>query len=284
MTRPHKYAYTATLTSPLHHGAGTAGNTSLLRTADIIDPTTGTPHRVPYISGNSIRNRLRTTLAWHTVHHTGIEPGTLNKAAVDLLFTGGAVTTTGSQIDLQTARDVETHYPALAMLGYAAQSDITAGTLEVSHANLVCRENKWRLPDPAHPLADTPAARFRGEEFGTRHDTTGTATDALRDIAAEATGTAQMIYDLQVLRPGAVLYGEYRLRHGHTPAHRLALEAGLVLQTRGGGLQLGAKNAVGYGHTTTSGLPVSLDAVTEWETHLHEHAAEIRDLIDTLTR
>ncbi len=75
----------ATLTSPLHHGAGTAGNTSLLRAQDIITPD-GRHASVPYVSGNSLRHQLRDALAWHAVRTVGVADGSLSKAAVDLLW------------------------------------------------------------------------------------------------------------------------------------------------------------------------------------------------------
>lgn len=274
-------SYEATLNTPLHHGAGTSGNTSLLRTEDVIRPD-GRQAQVPFVSGNSIRHAIRNVLAWHTVHHAGIQPGTLSKAAIDLLFSGGAVTSTGSQVNLEIARQVEEYYPALSLLGYAAQSDITQGTLEVSHLALICQENDWRYPG-SHEFASIPAARFRGEEFGTRHDTTGTPTDQLRDIATTLTDqSTQMIYDMQVLKPGARMWGEIRTRHGSTEAQNKVLQAALTLLTEDGVLRLGAKNAVGYGQATPHGIHTYPDSLAWWEEHLAENAENIRTLITEL--
>lgn len=159
---------TIDLTAPFHHGAGTAGNTSLLRTQDVVQPD-GTVSRVPFLSAASIRHALRDALAWHTAHTLDIEPGTLSKGTVDLLWTGGAVSSTGAKTDLDMMRRVEEHYPALSMLGYAAKSDIITGTLRASDLILVCQENDWRLPK--HLRGARRAAAYRTEEFGPRHIT-----------------------------------------------------------------------------------------------------------------
>lgn len=272
--------YTATLTAPLHHGAGTSGNTSLLRTEDVITPD-GATVSVPYVSGNSLRNRLRSALAWHLADTLDIPPGGLSKPVVDLLWSGGAITHAGAQTDLGLAREVETVLPQLAMLGYSAGSDMAAGTLHVSHLILVCSENSWRLPDH---LADTTHARqragaYRSEEFGTRHDIEG--TPAGRYIATlEAAGVStQMIYDVQTLKAGSVLAGSLTLTPAATPAHRTALDAALALAAPGGVITLGAKSAVGYG-TARLSLTPDPDAVVAWTTHLHEVADQVLPLLE----
>lgn len=152
-------ALTATLQTPFHHGAGNAGNTSLLRTQEVMDPKTGNISKVPFLSAASVRHGIREALAWHLIEHAGIEDGSLSKAAVDLLFSGGAVTSTGAKTNLDMARRVEQYLPMLSLLGYAAQSDIVSGTLRASDLMLVCAENNWRCP-----IQDQHrAAKYRSE-------------------------------------------------------------------------------------------------------------------------
>lgn len=265
--------YEITLASSLHHGAGTSGNTSLLRTEDVILPD-GRQAQVPFVSGNSIRHMLRSTLAWHAAKHLSIEEQSLPKPVIDLLWSGGAVSSTDAVIDLDLYRRVDDLFPMLSLLGYAAKADITAGTLEVSHLALVCAENAWRYPGD-HSFAEVPAARFRGEEFGTRHDTAGTAVDQFLDTVAAATGTTQMIYDMQVLKPGSLMWGQIRLRHGASDAQATVLQAALTLAAPNGEVGLAAKNAVGFGTGIVNGWPVNDAAVLEWETHLREHRDDI---------
>lgn len=277
---------TLTLTSPLHHGSGSSGNTSLLRTQDTVLPD-GRQASVPFVSGNSLRHQLRDALAWHTVGTLGVEPGGLTKAAVDLLWSGGAITSTGSQVDLSMARRVEEVYPALGLLGYAAQSDMVAGTLRVSNLHLVCSENAWRIPArlTGHPHASRPQGMFRGEEFGTRHDVASTPVDRLVQTVGTIVQpqTTQMIYELQVLKPGSTLWGELSLTPAATPDHEKILVAGLKLLAGDGTIALAAKTAVGYGRATIDGIPDGNDALQSWTQHLADSAAAVAELITDLT-
>lgn len=273
---------TVTLTAPLHHGAGSAGNTSLLRTHEVIDPATGQQSRVPYVSANSIRHGLRAALAWHTAHTLDITDGSLSKPAVDLLWSGGAITTTGAKTNLAMARRVNELYPALGLLGYAAQSDITAGTLRVSDLILVCAENAWRLP-PGLPGVDRRAAAYRSEEFGTRHDVASTPVARYVDVASETTGTTQMIYDTQVLKPGATLHGTLSLTPAATSGHRLALDAALALWAPDGVTYLGARQALGWGRAHITGIGDLSGRLAEWTAHLRAHRDDILALIAEIT-
>ncbi|WP_235840672.1 hypothetical protein [Corynebacterium liangguodongii] len=224
-TAPTTVHLSATLTSPFHHGAGSAGNTSLLRTQDVLQPD-GTVARVPFLSAASVRHALRDALAWETARIIGLEPGSLTKQAVDLLWAGGAVSSTGARTDLEMMRRVEEHYPTLAMLGYAAKSDIITGTLRASDMILACRENAHRLNTDPDELR--PAAHYRSEEFGTRHDQASSPAGQYIRLAGEVE-TTQMIWDTQVLIPGAVLCGEVSLTPAATRAHIDALGAALHL-------------------------------------------------------
>ena len=218
--------------------------------------------------------------------------GALSKPVVDLLWSGGAITRTGSETRLDLIRRVEALYPPLTLLGYSAGSDMVAGVLAVNNLHLVCRENTWRLDsasaDTVH--ADRPAAVFRGEEFGTRHDTAGTATDRITasvvDTLVGATPTTQMIYDMQVLVPGSVLSGSMDLSAAATHDHRrvlaVALDEMMPMVDGRRTVALAAKTAVGYG----AGLvEVDLSTVADltqardwWESHLREHREDILDV------
>lgn len=282
----HAVDLTVTLTSPLHHGAGSSGNTSLLRAHEIALPD-GTHTRVPFLSANSIRHGLRDALAWHTATTLNIEDGTLPKGLVDLLWSGGAVTTTGAQVDLDLARRIEDTYPALSLLGYAAQSDIIAGTLRVSDLEVVARENAWRLPAhlTKHPGVARGVAAYRTEEFGTRHDIASSPVARFIDAAQQATGT-QMIYDVQALKAGTTLYGRLALTPAATAAHHTVLLAALALWAPDGVVQLGAKNSVGFGSARVEGIEhdAARDALAQWTQHLTARREEIIPLLTEVSK
>lgn len=276
-----RIALTATLTAPLHHGAGNSGNTSLLRTHQSVNPHTGEQSHTPYVSSNSVRHGLRDALAWHAVRALDIPQESLPKGVVDLLWSGGAVTTTGAKTDLALARRVDTFYPALGLLGYAARSDITAGTLRVSDLILACAENAWRLPEGL-PGLGRRAAAYRGEEFGTRHDVANSPVAQYIDAAAQITATTQMIYDTQILIAGSVLHGDMSLTSAATSGHRLALDAALSLWAPGGEVYLGARQATGWGYATVANLGDRSDQLAQWTQHLLDHRDDILALLTDL--
>lgn len=280
-TQPTHIHYSATLTAPFHHGAGSAGNTSLLRTHDVLQQD-GTVARVPFLSAASIRHALRDVLAWETARLIDLQPGTLTKGAVDLLWSGGAVSSTGSRTDLDMIRRVEDTHPALAMLGYAAQSDIITGTLRASDAILVCEENADRLDLPDAPLK--PAAHYRSEEFGTRHDQAASPAGRYIDMAGDV-DTMQMIWDTQVLIPGAQLTGEIMLTPAATPAHEEALGAALHLWAGDRTVRLGAKTAQGYGTATLHTMADTdqwASQYEEWAQRTRDRAEDIKQLLTDL--
>lgn len=282
--------------SPISHGAGTSGNTQLLRTRDIIAPD-GKRASVPYVSGNSVRHTLRAALAWHLVRTLAIPDGSLPKRTVDLLWSGGALSTTGNQADLVMSRRVHRLLPGLGLLGYSAKSDITAGTLWADDCELVCQENASRLPPRlvGDPHAQMPNGALRTETFATRHDTAGTAVDRFIALADDAVlDTVQMIYDMQVIKPGAMLYTGLHLAaptSGHLAAFATALdEAAPVIEGRRI-ISLGGKRSTGYGQCALDiARPVPDPVVelgplrAEYEDHVRAHREDILALLDEITR
>lgn len=292
---------TLTAVEPISHGAGTSGNTQLLRTADVILPD-GRRTAVPYVSGNSLRHTLRAALAWHLVRTLNLPERSLSKKVVDLLWSGGALTSTGNQADLELNRRVHTRLPGVGALGYSAQSDIVAGTLWVDNIHLVCQENRFRLPVHLadHPHAKLPAGAMRTETFGTRHDVAGTPVDryiALLDNTgeldlgtAEPLPTTQMIYDMQVIKPGAVLWSGLHLyapTAGHVAALAVAVDEAAPEVAGHRILPLGGKRSVGFGSCRLEADLTVLGDVAElraqYEAHLHAHREEILTLLDEVT-
>ncbi|WP_053093612.1 hypothetical protein [Actinobaculum suis] len=294
------YSLFVTLDSPFHHGAGSSGNTALLRTQEVAVWGPGENcymARVPFLSASSVRHELRNALAWLTIKTLEIEDGTLAKPVVDLLFSGGSVSRTGAEVNLEHYREVEECIPWLAMMGYAAGSTITSGTLRVSDLCLFCTENADRLPLDSDSLTLTieglkPAAFWRGEEFGTRVDGSTSPVARFIDTANEMTGTTQMIFSTQIVKPGAQFYGQAWLDVAATEAHENALAAALLLWApeRAGvyETQIGAKNAQGYGQARLiyleEGKTPDSGAVEALAETLRSHKDRIIPLLEELTK
>lgn len=257
--------YDLTLTSPFHHGAGNQGNTSILRT-QTVHTGDGRMAQVPFLSANSLRHGLRNALAWETVKTLRLEPGSLTKGQVDLLFTGGAVTEKGAQTNLEAYRQARQLLPWLTMLGYASRSDIIEGTLRASDAILACTENRDRL----RQIDDLqPAGYWRSEEFGTRMDQSTSPLASLMDMGAEAAGSTQMIYSVQTLSSGARLEGSFQLSAAATEEDETMLKAALDLWAPAGKTMIAAKNSSGYGR-----------AILNTDTEYKGASESLRDLVE----
>jgi hypothetical protein len=186
----------------------------------------GRAARVPFISGNSIKHMVREHGARFAVDALGVEDGTLTKAITDLLFSGGALTKTGSNVNLEAARRMERLFPLLGLCGYSAGNVMMTSKLGVDNLHLICEENRWRMPESAKtlPTASKRAGYLRGEEFGTRHESsrrphvakllTNGETARLENLteSPEKGDSAQMIYDYEVIKAGAQFWGALHLK------------------------------------------------------------------------
>jgi hypothetical protein len=275
----------------IHHGAGVSGNTTLLRRQTILTGD-GTLADVPFVSGNSVRHQLRAALANHAVRMLGVAEHGLSKRVVDLLWSGGALTSTGNQIDLDGQRQMDLLAPMVSLLGYSARSDIVSGPLAVDNVHLVCAENRWRLPPDltGDPHTTVWEGQTAGEEFGTRHDAAGGQAArwiSLGDAADTFDKTTQMIYDVQVIRPGSRLYSSLHLAagtRGHADALAVAIDEAWPLQADGTRLaRLGGKTAQGYGRCQLTVDLSPLGDLTEARAHhedlLSGHREAILDLL-----
>lgn len=260
--------FTATALDPIHHGAGSEGNTQLLRTQDIMLED-GTPARVPFVSGNSFKHQIRDGGVKFALEVMGIPAGSLTKPVIDLLFSGGALTKSGNAVNLAQARDLATLFPILAVCGYAAGNFMQASKIRVGHLHLVCSENRWRMPEGliGEPHTAQRAAAFRGEEFGTRHEPTrsqhvfklltpGDKKERLKALSGDAPKSKaqrsqQMLYDFEVVRPGSRWFSDIvfdDLTEMELVAMRSALERACTGR-HGEALvfHVGAKSSVGMG-------------------------------------
>lgn len=255
----------ATALEPIHHGAGVSGNTQLLRVQETVLPD-GRSVRTPFVSGNSLKHLVREHGARFALNALGVKDGVLTKGITDLLFTGGALTKIGSNINLARARELERLFPLLGLCGYSAGNSMSTSKLGVDNLHLACEENAWRMPEEvrALPIAAKRAGYLRGEEFGTRHESsrrphvarmlTSGETKRLEALTEkkEKGDSLQMIYEFEVVKPGAVFWGAMHLDDA-APMEVAALKSAMSAACQGeasdGGLlfRIGAKQGVGYG-------------------------------------
>lgn len=268
----------ATALEPIVHGAGTSGNAQLMRTQDwfYIDDGKAVRCRVPYVSGNSVKHRLRACAVQYALDAMEVEDRSLSKPEIDLLLSGGHLSKSGAAVDLQTARELEALFPPLSLCGYSAGNAMTESKLRVSNLHMVCRENRERVPDAIRDRADVApmlalrAGELRSEEMGTRHDQGSKRagvrylTDGAQQSIAKKKGkalasptpddrgdSAQMIYSFPAIAAGARLWGSVAYAD-LSDLERAALASAFhyaATERRGDDLVMGvgAKNSIGYG-------------------------------------
>lgn len=268
----------ATALEPIVHGAGTSGNAQLMRTQDwfYVDGGKAVRCRVPYVSGNSIKHRLRACAVQYALDAMEVEDRSLSKAEIDLLLSGGHLSKSGAAVDFQVARELEALFPPLSLCGYSAGNTMTESKLRVSNLHVVCRENADRVPDSLRarpdvaPMLALRAGELRSEEMGTRHDQASKRagvrylTDGAqaKQAAKKAKGldkatpdergdSAQMIYSFPAIAAGSRLWGSVAYAD-LTELERAALASAFhyaATERRGDDLVMGvgAKNSIGYG-------------------------------------
>jgi len=275
----------------IHHGAGTEGNTQVLRRQETLRPD-GTIDSVPFISGNSIRHMLRNAGVLFALEAMAVEPESLSKAVIDLLFSGGSLGGKNS-MTLAKAKAVEAMFPVLSLLGYSAGNTIASGRIEVWNLHLRCEQNIFRSlsrVDTSDPRWQLDGNAQTGSQFGTRHDAARIAhaarflalPDAERGIveasapkgktkAPKGEETTQMIYDYETILPGAEFFGGivYRgLKEQELDALVSALSYACDGADGSGYLyRVGAKSGTGLGrmrwHFTGLQRPVTPSAMSE---------------------
>lgn len=312
-----------TVLDGIHHGAGVSGNTAMLRTQDICDDE-GNLARVPWVSGSSFKHLLRDAGARHAIKTLRLDDGSLPKSVVDLLFSGGHLTKSGSAVGLGKARELEALFPIL-MLGYSAGNTMRSSRVHIDNFHLVCSENKFRTPKYLQELPHTKklAGAYKSEEFGTRHEASkapyvsrlleGDARRLLEDKNAKAVesgqkqdkgDSSQMIFEFQTIVPNSRMFSTIyfdelnRLEMG-------ALKAALSFACQGGSDEegyhyyLGAKRSSGWGRVAikmighkdvspsiseSEAMEVCMDPQVEYERHLTSHKDEILEALKEATK
>lgn len=319
--------------SPLRHAQGVEGNIQMFRRRRMhVD---GAFEEVPFVSGNSIKSWLRRHAALFAIQAAGLDDGRLTRDQVQLLFAGGVLSSGGQALKLDEARRLGELVPALAMHGYAAGNMITESLLRVSHLEVASYETRHHVRAPLERYApayldrlEQRAASYLEEDFGTRRVPEhqehvqrlldGDARDELEvELIERNEGggdkSTQMIYQHEVLMPGAVLVGSVGFPHGLTPMEVQSLRSAFTHascgRTAAGELicHLGARSAAGYGkvamtlhgelaqgveawrHEDTDALSPAREegegfdeGLAGYVTHLRAHRDEIQEAMDAL--
>lgn len=145
--KQHRIQMILRATSPIAHHSETYGNMSLV-SREKVRVTGGGFEAIPIISGNAMRNGLRTSAAKVYLSAAGLidEPG-LTQAALRLLLNGGVISgSSGGSVKLAEYAEIGELVPMLRLLGGCAQNRTHDGRAVVHPALLICDETIGRMP------------------------------------------------------------------------------------------------------------------------------------------
>ena len=154
---------------PIAHHSETLGNAQVLMRQKVRQPD-GDFARVPVVTGDTMRHKLREAAAYATLDAAGMLEGrpVLSESALRLLFAGGAIVagSDGSTVKLDDYARMVDLFPPLALLGGCAGGRCIPGRMQVGPAVLICEEARALLPEWAveysYAEAEVPQAERAG--------------------------------------------------------------------------------------------------------------------------
>lgn len=308
------------LSSISHNGGQSFGINSKLRREKFVQ-SDGSVEEIPIVSGNGMRGLLRDRGMLHMCKQVGYgvneatgEVQGLTLAAFYFLFSGGALTSTGSRgIDIDEARRVRTLIPLVSVFGGAMGNSIMPGKAKIGKAIPICAETQHLIPVAFQNEKAASVWDYLQEEMYTRKD--DERNEHLRALIApevrglldiehkksalkkanqqpqEDTGQhQQMLYYVETFAAGTPFYWRICL----DDVSEIEFEAFITTLVEFSRLPyIGGKSNVGLGEVavkfdkwieidsraSTIGTEISLPIGTVYAQHLKDHSADICDLL-----
>jgi len=263
--------------SPIMHGGDEkTGSTVVLRTITMWVPEYGEFARLPYLSGNGIRGKLRRLLMRDFLGRLGVEPEKLSTKLYHVLFTGGALESTDAtsgQIDLELRKRIRDLLPPVSLLGAAVGNQMVPGKLRLGHCFPISREYRAYLPEFLRddPRAEQHVYAFTDESFQTRRD-------ELRAEREEDEQAMQMKVNFQCFVPGTRFYHWFALEYA-TPLEESCF--GHMMELFRASPFLGGSASSGHGEVIFEYRP-ELPSGEDFRSFVDEKAGEIQDLFAEL--
>ncbi len=264
---------TVTAVSPIFHGGDEkTGSTPVLRAVTCYVEGRGLMP-IPYVSGNSVRGRLRRLAVRDMLDAVGYEP---NSAGLHhMLYSGGMLESTKGQegvIDLEFRRRVRDALPVVALFGCSVGNQMIPSCLTVEHLWPICEETAPQVPARfrADARASMPVRAFTDQAFKTRRD-------ELRATRREDEHAVQMKVNYECFIPGTLFYHRFVL----TQPNALELAAlGHIIELWAESPTIGGHSASGDGR-----LKLEYESVPDaslYKAYLRASAAEVRAVLADL--
>lgn len=249
LIQPNSYTTVWTLTSPMHHGADVKhGNVSMFRRKPVFDPITGRRDYVMFLSGNSVRGLWRDMIMGRWLRLIGMSSEEIPTKRAHALLAGGVVekgADTGT-VNNEVRRRARRLCPAWDLIAGCTDQQIMSGRGRVSDADLVCRENAWKLAELIAP-GEKPEALAERLRYASECTSLRLTTRHKHADIPDADGV-QMLVNTELLTEGSQLIHSVQIWgiDGVNPVTAACL-ADLLNDFREVGV-VGAGTARGLGH------------------------------------
>lgn len=235
-----------------------------LDTSENIDYTKST-EQIPCISGNSIRGIIRRIVMSDFAHRTGIK--SFRKEIYHQLFTGGNLTSSSGQEDIEFREKYVSMCPMLGLLGSAIGNQMLQSAMNVFSADICCSElgtgeaSFWELLEI---------------DFGTRLDSSKTEKEI--EITGEMKETTQMLYQIEKIIPGTQFSGKMILDSDDELTQSAFWHALKLFKENG---IIGGMSARGNGLVNIE-IDIPVDGDKYYCDYLEKHKSEIQSFFSEL--
>jgi hypothetical protein len=279
-----------------HPGAPQAERTNMMPIRATVMYVNGAPVRIPTLSANHVRSRMRRDLVKDFLDLLGISPvdyatTTRKQFAIDALFRGTSLSKKGdseesSHLDLERVSQVRSHLPPVSLFGMLAPGCSVEGLLRVGYIFPACVETEplvpWKPNDPfafsipAHELTEqvhytkSPLGEEVPISIPARRERTGREYDV---------GQSPLPYAIEVIRPLTWLIGELWLTITNTVDPELVKSAlGRAVRLLQEDPRFGLRSNAGHGLCEVFCDPLPDDTYyVEW---VNRNSERIRDYIE----
>lgn len=198
-----------------HNGGEINGNIAMFRRMGIIQPN-GESVEVPYISGNSMRGKLRDISAKTMLDMLSEEsemPHRVTLPVFQFLFSGGTLTAGNKDGDIDAFKNIKENLPHASLFGGAWGNAILQGKMKVNCLLPIGKETAHIIPEKFLPEdTDTlPSVHtyLQLEMFTRRENSKDAPLEKYIEPTLAGTiesETSQMIYHVETLQAGTPFY------------------------------------------------------------------------------
>lgn len=264
--------------SPIHHGGNEkTGSSPVLRTIYLwVEGQGEVP--IPYISGNSIRGKLRRLFMKEFLETVGIEVEKMDPKIYHTFFTGGVLEGTEETytvIDLKLRQEIRQTLIPINLFGCALGNQMLPSKMKVGHAFPICKEYSIYLPKNLKndERVKKPVRVFTDEAFQTRKDD-------LRVDREEKEQAIQMKVDYECFIPGTKFYHWWLLEY---PTELEMSCFGKLIEIFKEYSFLGGSSAVGEGKVQFDYQP-AIPSSKAFDKFVKDRKKDIKTLIEKISK